>query len=180
MRLVPLAAGDRDLYRRLYTCPDVMRCIGTPLTIAATDAQLERMVGHNGSHTPGHRTWMIQPNDGTAPVGLAALHRCGDGADIGFMLVPEAQRGRFASHALALMLPHAFDDLCISRVEARSRMNLDPLLLPLGFQRAGQGAEAGLRWHVSPGRLCRPERYGDPVADTDHLRVREPLRSPLR
>ena len=36
MRLVPLAAGDRDLYRRLYTCPDVMRCIGTPLTIVVS------------------------------------------------------------------------------------------------------------------------------------------------
>ena len=155
IRLVPLAPADRELYRRLHTCPQVMRAIEPPLTREAADARLERMARHNASRVPGHRTWVIRPSGGTQPVGLAALHRSVSGADIGFMLLPEAQRSGYATHALSLMLPHAFDCLRITRVEAGSRMDLDRLLMPFGFLRTASPCGSGFRWSVDrPAESC--------------------------
>lgn len=151
VRLRLLAAPDRALYRALYTSSDVMRAIGPTLSIEAADMQFQRVLSHNHARSPGHRAWAIESARCAAPAGLIALLRSGHGAEFGLMLYPRAQGRRIGSNAIELLLAYAFQTAGLSWLEARSRQNLDRLLVPFGFCRLPDTEGEG-RWRLLAGR----------------------------
>lgn len=158
LRLRLLDAGNEthaSLYRTLYACPQVMRRIAPPLKREAADAAFGRVCSHNLRRSPGHRFWMIEERTTGTGLGLTALHRCGSCAEFGAMLVPDAWNRRIAGEAMRVVLAHAFEDLGLDRVEARSRNDADflpiieRLLAPLGFERRSGSASDACWWDLS-------------------------------
>lgn len=162
VRIRLLTGQDRALYRALYTCPEVMREIGPPLSEAELDVQFGRVVRHNGAERPGHRAWAILDSEGCGTLGLMTLFRDGNVAELGIMLRATARRRGFASASLRALLPIAFGELGLKCIVASRRAGehahvIDRLLLPLGFRR-GEGLRPGdVGWQLT--RACR-----DPAA----------------
>lgn len=180
IRLRPIEATDRDLYRALYTSADVMKAIGPPLTCTAADAQFDRVVRHNRAGVPGHRAWRVESIETATPLGLIALFRSPPGAEMGFMLLPAAQRMGYGSEAVELLLDHAFSAMALEWIEVNSTLELDRLLVPFAFQRMPCAAHDQLRWRVS-----RDALRGDPILSTDRdagsqCRLARPLQTGCR
>jgi RimJ/RimL family protein N-acetyltransferase len=132
--------GHADLYRRLYTCPQVMAQIGPPMAPDVADAAFVRACRHNRLDAPGHRFWAIEPRGSGSPIGLAALRREHDQAEIGIMLVPRWQNAGVASESFSILLPHAFRSMALALIYAQRSDDghariIDRLLGRFGFVR---------------------------------------------
>lgn len=149
VRLRLLTSADRDLYRALYTSASVMKAIGPPLTQALADTQFDRVIRHNVARVPGHRAWRVELIKDASPLGLITLFRTPPGAELGFMMLPAAQRMRYGSDAIELLLVHAFSEMKLDWVEVNSRLELDRLLAPFAFQRLPCAVCNQLSWRVS-------------------------------
>lgn len=155
-----LMHGDDDacLYRALYTSPEVMAHIATPMTPEAADAAFARVCAHNARDTPGHRYWTIQARDTGELLGLTALTRDGSRAELGAMLLPAAWRRRVASEAFAVVLPHGFDVMGLDLIDAQRRASEavpgERLLAPFGFERGPSTRPDWVRWLLPRERLA--------------------------
>lgn len=150
-------SDDWNLYRALYTSKSVMAAIGPVLRASAAATQFEQVLKHNAMMVPGHRTWTIKQRADGSSIGIVALLRRNAGAEIGIMLLPHAQGQQIARSAFGLLLPYAFDVLDLDWVRAGSRMNLDRLLLPFGFQRVADASTNGTCWRVRSTELRREQ-----------------------
>lgn len=110
------------LYRDLYTSPEVMRAIASPLSMAEADDAFRRMCGHNGRSSPGHRTWVIESQSGARALGITGLIRTGDEAEFGLMLLPHAWNGEVSRYAVAWVFEQAFSALSLRQVHVRCRL----------------------------------------------------------
>lgn len=150
--------GDAALYAQLYTDPDVMACIAAPLSADAAARAFATTCRHNRALQPGHRTWRIDAGAGEGGIGIAALRRSGDRAEIGVML-RQASWGRgLAREALAAVLAHGFGPMQLALVDgerpddAQARL-VDRMFAPLGLLRTPQQARPGrARWELPRAR----------------------------
>ncbi|WP_460831114.1 GNAT family N-acetyltransferase [Lysobacter humi (ex Lee et al. 2017)] len=150
LRLRPMDADDRALYRALYTDADVMAAIAPPLTAEQAERVFSRMLAHDTRDRPGHRHWIVETHAGER-LGIAALLRDGPRAELGVMLLPSAWKRRVSTEAFELLLPHAFGPLGLELVDAQRPDDaharvIDRLLTPFGFVRGAPTRPGGARW----------------------------------
>lgn len=162
--------GDEALFVHLYTDRAVMRRIGAVSTPEAAARSFGTACRHNQLDLPGHRFWRIDSEGGSnqassgAGIGLAALRRAGDAAELGVMLREDWWNRGVSSEAFTVVLAHAFGTMNLALVHAERPDDdharvIDRLLGRFGFQRAPERASAAgqCRWE-----LQRPD-WVDPV-----------------
>lgn len=151
LRLRLLDAGDRALHASLYTSPRVMARIAPALDASAAARAFDASVAHNARSAPGHRTWAVSEADGARDIGIGALHRDGDAADVGIMLLPGAWNGRYSVEVLDALVGCGFADLGLQRLFAVCRLGPNErmahrLLAPQGFRPTAAQRPGTARW----------------------------------
>lgn len=146
LRLRLMEARDEAMFRHLYTDPDVMRRILPPLSAEAAAQSFVRACNHNTKDTPGHRCWAIDYTaaGGSAPevaIGMAALLRNGDSAELGVMLCNGWWNQGISSEAFVPLIDHAFLGMELALVYAQRPDDdhariIDKLLGKFGFVHA--------------------------------------------
>lgn len=158
LRLRLLDHRDAHLFCHLYTDPDVMRRIAPPLSAEAAARAFGRACRHNGKDQPGHRFWAIEDNPTATGIGLAALLRSGDRAELGVMLAPGQWNRGVASEAFVPLIDHAFVGMGLALVYAERpdddhALVIDRLLGRFAFRRAPQHTAPGqARWELPRSR----------------------------
>lgn len=154
--------GDAALYAHLYTDPAVMACITAPLSADAAARAFASACRHNAAARPGHRTWRIDDAVHADGLGITALHRSGDRAEIGVMLRARCWGGGIAREALAAVLTHAFGPMKLALVygerpdDAQAGL-VDRMFAPLGLLRVAEPAAPGqARWELPRSRWKAP------------------------
>lgn len=159
LRLRLLGPDDAALYERLYTCPRVMAQIGPPLTLEAAARAFRATVAHNGADHPGHRTFAAFDRITGAAVGIGALIRTGDRAEIGLMLLPEACDGLRSREVMDVLVDFAFGPMGLQALDAMCRAgpNERPgrrLVAPYGFVEVPPTRPGMVQWVLD--RAHRP------------------------
>jgi RimJ/RimL family protein N-acetyltransferase len=152
--------GDAALYVHLYTDAAVMQWIAPPLGVDAATAAFNRACRHNHAARPGHRTWRIDGRDG-GDIGIAALQRHGDAAEIGVVLREGAWRHGLAREALGGVLVHAFDHMGLAlvygeRPDDAQAKRVDRMFAPLGLHRVPAPVPGQARWELPRARWAGP------------------------
>lgn len=118
--LRPLGPSDQPLYCRLYADPGLMRHIGTPLSDSAAQRAFLIALRQTTAADPTTQVWTIERQ--AAPIGIAACVRgpaVPDEAELGLMLVAEAQGLGLAVEALNALVDRVFASLRLRRVWTR-------------------------------------------------------------
>lgn len=154
LRLRPMEARDEAMFCHLYTDPDVMRRILPPLTAEAAVQSFARAVAHNAKDAPGHRFWAIDDKASGTAVGMAALLRTGDSAELGVMLRNGWWNRGISSEAFVPLIAHGFTGMGLALIYAQRpdddhALLIDKLLDRFGFVRTPD--------KVSDKTLCRWE-----------------------
>lgn len=160
LRLRPMEARDEAMFCHLYTDPDVMRRILPPLSAEAAAQSFVRACNHNAKDTPGHRFWAIDRKllEDASPaeaIGMAALLRTGDSAELGVMLRNGWWNRGISSEAFGPLLAHAFSGMNLALVYAQRpdddhALIIDKLLGRFGFIRTPDKAtdKTLCRWEL--------------------------------
>ena len=165
LRLRLMERRDEAMFCHLYTDPDVMRRILPPLTAEAAAQSFGRACGHNAKDTPGHRFWAIDYTlvDGKlvddaashSAIGMAALLRSGDSAELGVMLYREWWKCGISSEAFVPLIAHGFTAMglsliCAERPDDDHALIIDRLLGRFGFVRTPERAKDSslCRWEL--------------------------------
>jgi RimJ/RimL family protein N-acetyltransferase len=110
LRLRPMEARDESMFCHLYTDAEVMSRIIAPLSAEAAAQSFQRACRHNAKDQPGHRFWAIDHKDSDTAIGMAALMRSGDSAELGVMLRNGWWNCGVSSEAFVPLIEHAFTD----------------------------------------------------------------------
>lgn len=149
--------GDAALYVHLYTDAAVMRHIATPLATDVARQAFARACRHNRASRPGHRTWRIDDRADGHALGIAALQRAGEEAEIGVVLREPVWGRGLGREALAGVLDHGFGQLGLEFIygerpdDAQARL-VDRMFAPLDLQRVAPPAPARARWELPRAR----------------------------
>ncbi len=155
LRLRPMEARDEAMFCHLYTDPDVMRRIVAPLSAEAAAQSFRSARRHNAKDQPGHRFWAIDDKGSEEAIGMAALLRTGDSAELGVMLRNGWWNRGISSEAFVPLIDHAFLGMGLELVYAQRpdddhALIIDRLLGRFGFARTPD--------RVEDKTLCRWER----------------------
>ena len=153
------ASADQDaaLYAHLYTDAAVMRHIAAPLSAERAAAAFARACRHNRATRPGHRTWCVEAREEGAAIGIAALQRHGDAAEIGVVLCEAAWGRGLGRAAIQAVVDHGFGVLGLALVygerpdDAQAR-RVDRMFAPLGLARVAAPAPGRARWELPRAR----------------------------
>ena len=151
LRLCRLGQGDRALFRRIYTCVEVMADVGPPMSTDEADCAFDRACAYNRMPFPAHRFWTLSERG--YDLGIVALLCHGACAEVGVMLLPQAWTGQYAKPALSRVIDHAFMALQYAGIVAESRAGVRErvtrrLLHPYPFQRVN-APQGRARWELS-------------------------------
>ncbi|GAB3346212.1 GNAT family N-acetyltransferase [Lysobacter tyrosinilyticus] len=167
LRLRPMEARDEAMFCHLYTDPDVMRRILAPLSTEAAAQSFQRARNHNAKETPGHRFWAIDERASEETIGMAALLRADDSAELGVMLRNEWWNQGISSEAFVPLIDHAFLGMGLALVHAERpdddhALIIDKLLDRFGFVRTPERASAPTqcRWEL-PHAVWHARRTAD-------------------
>jgi len=116
---------DKELYLKVYTDPEIMKFIGTPLSQeraeCAWDASIEQE-----THIPvARRTWTLSENDPKRSIGIAAFgleNKEDKIATIGCMFVLEAHGKGYATEVLRKVTELAFEEYGINKLTSYSML----------------------------------------------------------
>jgi RimJ/RimL family protein N-acetyltransferase len=145
---------DAALYVHLYTDAEVMQHIAARLTGEQAARGFARACRHNRASRPGHRTWRIDERASGADLGIVALQRAGEAAEIGVMLRPCGRGNGLAREALAAVLEHAFGALGLALIygerpdDGQARL-VDRMFAPLGLERVPGRTPVTARWELA-------------------------------
>lgn len=154
--LRPLAAGDRDLYVRLYSDPRVMAHLGEPRTPVEADAGFRLSLDLQARRAEFPSRWIAVLRRTGQAIGLLGLvaDAVSGAAETGILLLPEAQRRGLAGEALGALAAAAFDRGWVATLWARhapANLAMARVLARLGFE--AEGAVGGeCRWRLRAGR----------------------------
>ena len=159
LRLRPMEARDEAMFCHLYTDPDVMRRIVAPLSAEGAARSFQRACSHNAKDQPGHRFWAIDDKDSATAIGMAALLRSADSAELGVMLRNGWWNRGVSSEAFVPLIEHAFLGMGLALVYAQRPDDdhariIDRLLDRFGFVRTPDKVKdpALCRWELP--RAC--------------------------
>jgi RimJ/RimL family protein N-acetyltransferase len=150
LRMRLLEEGDEALYCALYTDPELMRHIAAPMTIEAAQRSFRTACK---AQSPHKQRWIIQVRGEAAAVGLVALFAEDDAAEMGVMLLGEAQGLGIATEAMAAVRDRAFLHGGLQRLWIRQQTSngaVSPMMERLGFEPLppDPGQPLELRWAV--------------------------------
>lgn len=111
LHLRPLDADDEALYCALYTDPEVMAHIGSPLSREAARGGFAEACRRNGDPDRGDRRWVVLDRISGEALGLlAVLGEAPDAPEVelGVMLIPTAHGRGLARELNAAVVARAF------------------------------------------------------------------------
>lgn len=152
-------ASDRALYARLYSDPDVMRHIAEPITGAAVDASFDAALALQPGQAGFAPRWIVLDRGTGNGIGLLGLIRDANrrSAEIGVMLLPDAQGRGFAAEALAAAAAAVFRSRCLGELWARHssrHARMARVFSSLGYECVMRGIEE-YRWRLAAGDWAR-------------------------
>ena len=156
LHLRPLGEGDEALYCHLYTDPELMRHIGTPLSAEAARRSFGvacRQARRDGA--PAQR-WVVAERglpDGIGLLGLVPDEGVADTAEVGLMLLADRRQRGLAAEAIGAVADRVFDPGAADGSHAPAA--LDP---PRAHQRGGGGIDAAAGVPAPAARERRPAR----------------------
>lgn len=139
LHLRPLVDTDQDFYCRLYADPAVMARVGTPLSLEAARGAFVRVLRQIAAKPPRAHYWVLCESGTQAVIGLIALVFDRDdraSAEVGVLLLPNAQRQGYATEAITVLVDKVFAELGISRLWTRhapGHVAMTRLMCSLGF-----------------------------------------------
>ncbi|MCG9739706.1 GNAT family N-acetyltransferase [Shewanella insulae] len=123
----PISEADKALYRRLYCDKRVMRHIGAPLTQAQADrafqtawTQMNRAIS-GAVPTSQYMNWAIVERQSLRTIGVQGLTWQGEDrsqAEIGIMLLPQANGKLYPEEAMGALMEYAYLKLGVTRILA--------------------------------------------------------------
>jgi RimJ/RimL family protein N-acetyltransferase len=118
LRLRPFRESDWEAYARMCADEEVMRYIGTGVTLTPDEAwrSMANFLGH--WQLRGYGMWALEAKEGGALIGRAGFHDPPGwpGFELGWLLGREHWGKGYAREAAGLALAHAFDALGRKRV----------------------------------------------------------------
>lgn len=105
LTLRPLSDEDRDVVRRLLTCPDTRRFLGGPVS----DDEVERRLQRPLMDEWGHLAITESPAD--VVLGTVMLHRDRGVLEVSWQLLPEHRGLGYATEAVAALLEWVWNNL---------------------------------------------------------------------
>lgn len=156
LRLRPLTEADEPFYCRLYTDAAVMTRVGTPLTQEAAQGAFMRVLRQVAATPPRSHNWMLHAQTADAPLGMMALVPDRDdpaSAEVGVLLLPDAQGRGHATEAIAALADSVFAVPGLQRVwtrHASGHAAAVGLMRRLGFVAEPDTSVAGAqsRWQL--------------------------------
>jgi len=167
LHLRPMDDGDEALYCRLYTDPVLMRHIAAPMSAERAHRSFHTVLKQQGG---SRMIWIITEHGGEAACGILGVFPDNDAAEVGVMLVPQAQARGFAAEVIASIAGTLFRTSRVVRLWTRHATPNAPagaLMRNLGFEpcardRLPPGMPAGeMRWEL---RREAWARAGGPMA----------------
>ncbi len=153
--LRPMAEVDAALYTRLYTDGRIMRLVAAPLSPQAARRAFPLALAQARAVPARAHYWICHPRrEQGEDAGLLALLHDRDRhglAEVGILLLPEAQGQGYATEAIAALADHAFSGLALQRLWTRhARINraVTGLMEALGFHSDAGACEGELRWFL--------------------------------
>ncbi len=147
--------NDLDLYRGLYTAPEVMANIGAAMSIEAATETFEKALRFNRDPAARARYWQISNARGDGTVGMVALVRAARSpthGELGVMLLPRWQNRGVGLPALAGVVDGVISgrwlrdiDRLIAR-HAAANPNAGRLTEALGFDRQTDDGSGQVSW----------------------------------
>jgi RimJ/RimL family protein N-acetyltransferase len=137
LHLRPISHRDETLYCRLYTDPQLMRHIATPMT---KDAALKSFRLACKQQSPARQRWIVCQRDvaeGFGLVGLFADASDGGTAEVGVMLLADAQGAGLGTEAMAGVIDLAFETMSLRLIWIRQGADntaVPPMMRKLGFE----------------------------------------------
>ena len=122
LHLRPLVDADRDFYCRLYTDAAVMAHVGPPLPQDAAEAAFSRVLRQLTALPPRACYWILHARVNGEPLGLMALvpdRNNHTSAEVGVLLLPDAQGRGHATAAIAALADHIFSGPDLRRLWTR-------------------------------------------------------------
>lgn len=135
----PIAVEDESLYCRLYTDADVMRHIGVPLDAQTARRRFQRALRATHRLEFKQRVITLIERSCRATIGIFDIQRASDdpvAAEVGTMLVRQAQRQGYVPECLRALMSHAFVTETLTEIRARAAADNAPverILTRLGF-----------------------------------------------
>lgn len=162
LHLRPLMEADQAFYCRLYTDPAVMARVGTPLSPEAAQGAFDRVLRQIAAKPPRAHYWMLWERGTQAVIGLMALVFDRDdrnSAEVGVLLLPNAQGQGHATEAITALVDNAFAEPAISRLwtrHATGHVAMIRLMRRLGFAQCVDLSATGdhpttVRWQLLRG-----------------------------
>lgn len=150
----PLVSNDEAFYCGLYTDASVMRHIGPPLSPDAARTAFTKACRLNLDGEFRYRLWIMSRKEDRIDIGLLALIRDGDQAEIGAMLISGAQSRGFAAESIAVLIDYAFsrhDLTLLFTRHSRAHDLATGLMSKLAFVCVipEDEADPGCRWELS-------------------------------
>jgi RimJ/RimL family protein N-acetyltransferase len=112
--------SDRDPFAAMNADPDVARYLPTQLDRVASDALIDRMVGHWAAHRFG--LWAVERKDDGAFIGFTGLYQPAFEAhftpavEVGWRLAREAWGAGYATEAAFASLEFGFDTVGLEEI----------------------------------------------------------------
>lgn len=152
LRLRVMGEGDEDLYCRLYTDPQVMQHIARPLAIDVARRSFQ-VAREQAIERPMRRPWwVIHETTSMADVGVVGLVREDTIAEIGIVLLPQAQRRGIAREAMAAVATRAMETGLVTQLwlrHAPQNLAMAAVASRLGLTREDDGpGPDSCRWQM--------------------------------
>lgn len=159
LRLRSLAESDETFYCRLYTDAALMTHVGPPLTQQTAQNAFTRVLRQVATTPPRSQYWILHAQAADAPLGLMALVPDRDdpaSAEVGVLLLPEAQGQGYATEAIAALADSVFAAPGLQRLWTRHASGHSAavgLMRRLGFVANHGTSDAGAqsRWQLLRG-----------------------------
>jgi RimJ/RimL family protein N-acetyltransferase len=152
--LRPMVEADAAIYTRLYTNGGVMRFVAAPLSLQAARRAFELVLAQARATPPRAHYWICHSRERGNDAGLLALLPDRDddaSAEVGILLLPEAQGQGYATEAIAALADHALSGLVLQRLwtrHARDNQAMIGLMQALGFHPDAGASDGELRWSL--------------------------------
>ncbi len=134
LHLRPMDEGDEAFYCRLYTDADLMRHIAAPMSSERAHRSFRAVLKQQGR---SRMIWIITEHGGEAACGILGVFPDDDAAEVGVMLVPQAQARGFAAEVIASIAGTLFRTGRVLRLWTRHATQNAPagaLMRNLGFE----------------------------------------------
>jgi RimJ/RimL family protein N-acetyltransferase len=155
LRLRVMDDGDEDLYCRLYTDPQVMHHVAKPLAIEVARHSFQ-VAREQAIERPMRRPWwVIHETTSMVDVGVVGLVREDAVAEIGIVLLPQAQRRGIAREAMSAVAMRAMATGLVTQLwlrHAPQNLAMAAVASQLGLTREDDGpGPDSCRWRMRAG-----------------------------